>query len=152
MRPGSNSTCFSESRPGMRLSAHDDYGLRLLLRIARGEPGTCMTTAVLADREGMTTSHAGKVLRLLRQAGFVEATRGNCGGYSLTRSADEIAVTEVLTALGGRLSAGERCADHVEGEWLCTESVECAVRSLWAVVQERVDMALSGVTLGDMVR
>jgi len=87
----------------MKLSAHDDYGLRLLLRIARGEENTCMTTAVLAEREGMSMSHVGKVLRLLRAGKFIESTRGNCGGYKLSHAPEHIFVSEVLSALGGRL-------------------------------------------------
>ena len=121
----------------MRLSAHDDYGLRLLLRIARGEPGTCMTTALLAERENMTMSHAGKVLRLLRQSGFVEASRGNCGGYLLTRPATEISVGEVLVALGGRLCETSAAA-------------ESPIKSLWCKVQRELDGALGGVSLAEL--
>lgn len=121
----------------MRLSTHDDYGIRLLLRIGRGEPGICMTTALLAEREGMTTSHAGKVLRLLRQSGFVEASRGNCGGYNLTRPAAEISVAEVLGSLGERL---------------CETSAGAAspIQKFWCRVQREVDTALQDLSLEDL--
>ncbi len=121
----------------MRLSTHDDYGIRLLLRISRGEPGACMTTTLLAEREGMTMSHAGKVLRLLRLNGFVEASRGNCGGYTLTRPSHEISVAEVLVALGGRL---------------CETSAGSAspIQSFWCRVQREVDGVLEGVSLFDL--
>lgn len=135
----------------MRLSAHDEHGMRLLLRIARGEAQTCMTTAVLAEREGMSMSLAGKVLRLLRDGGFVDSTRGNCGGYILTREPEEINVGEVLAALGGRLFDDGLCEVHVAGEALCTNSVDCSVRSLWTVVQFEVDSALLGITLARLL-
>ncbi len=135
----------------MRLSAHDEHGMRLLLRIARGEPDRCMTTAVLAEREGMSMSLAGKVLRLLRDGGFVDSTRGNCGGYVLTRAPEEIAVAEVLSALGGRLYEDGFCEQHEAGDELCTNSVDCALRSLWSLVQWEVDSALAGVTLARML-
>ena len=135
----------------MRLSAHDDYGIRLLLRIARGEPGTCMTTAVLAEREGMSMSHVSKVLRLLKSGGFVESTRGNCGGYRLTRRPEEMVVGEVLAALGGRLFDDGFCERHGPGFRLCTGSVECATRSLWQVVQHNLDQVLGSLTLEDLI-
>ncbi len=135
----------------MRLSAHDEHGMRLLLRIARGEPGTCMTTALLAEREGMSMSLAGKVLRLLRDGGFVDSTRGNCGGYVLTRPAHQINVGHVLAALGGRLFDDGCCEEHTAGEELCTSSVDCSVRSLWQVVQFELDGLLGGLALSDLI-
>ena len=135
----------------MRLSAHDDYGIRLLLRIARGEPDTCMTTAVLAEREGMSMSHVGKVLRLLKAGGFVESTRGNCGGYKLTRAPGEMVVGEVLAALGGRLFDDGYCDTHEPGQRLCTGSVECATRSLWRMVQLNLDAVLGRLTMADLI-
>lgn len=135
----------------MKLSAYDEYGLKLLLRIARGEPEACMTTALLAEREGISMSHAGKVLRLLRQGGFVKASRGNCGGYVLTRPPQQLNLGEVLAALGGRLFDDGFCQDHTAGERLCTNSVDCSVRSLWRLVQGSVDELLYGLTLHDFL-
>ena len=134
----------------MRLSAHDDYGIRLLLRIARGEADTCMTTAVRAEREGMSMSHVGKVLKHLRDGGFVESTRGNCGGYKLTRAPEEMVVGEVLAALGGRLFDDGYCEGHAPGQRLCTGTVECATRSLWQVVQGELDHVLRSYTVADL--
>ena len=137
----------------MKLSAHDEYGMRLLLRIARegGRAGGGLTTAVLAEREGISMSHAGKVLRLLRRAGFVESRRGNTGGYSLAQAAPEIRLDEVLAALGGRLFDDGFCAAHAPAERLCTNSVDCSVRSLWRMVQFNVDELLRGLTLADLI-
>lgn len=137
----------------MKLSAHDEYGMRLLVRVARegGTDSEGLTTAVLAEREGITMSHAGKVLRLLRRGGFVESRRGNTGGYTLAKRADEIRLDEVLAALGGRLFDDGFCAAHSAGERLCTNSVDCSVRSLWRMVQFNVDELLRGLTLVDLI-
>lgn len=135
----------------MKLSAHDDYGIRLLLRIARGEADTCMTTAILAEREEMSMSHVGKVLRLLRDGGYVESTRGNCGGYKLTRAADEMVVGEVLAALGGRLFDDGYDAVATPEEFLCTGSVDCGARALWQMVQFQLDGLLGSLTLADLM-
>lgn len=135
----------------MKLSAHDEYGLRLLLRIARAAEGEDLTTTVLAERENITMSHAGKVLRMLRLGGFVDSTRGNRGGYMLTRKPEDINVGKVLAALGGRLFDDGFCAAHSAGERLCTNSVDCSVRSLWRMVQYNVDDLLSKITLADLI-
>ena len=136
----------------MRLSAHDDYGIRLLLRIARGEVDACMTTAVLAAREDMSMSHVGKVLRLLREGGFVESTRGNCGGYKLNATAratresgrySRRSVANCSTAATMRSAASD--------ERLCTGSVDCGAKALWQMVQFRLDGLLASLTLADLL-
>ena len=43
------------------------------------------------------------MMRMLRRGGFVTITRGQAGGYALSRPAGEIRVVDVLAALGGRL-------------------------------------------------
>ncbi|MFK8054647.1 MAG: Rrf2 family transcriptional regulator [Saprospiraceae bacterium] len=135
----------------MKLSASDEYGIRILLRIARAGQEDGLTTADLAGFENISMSHAGKVLRLLRQGGYVESTRGNQGGYMLTRKPEEINIGKVLATLGGRLFDTSFCAGHSAGEKLCTNSVDCSVRSLWSMVQYNVDQLLAGVSLADLI-
>ena len=131
----------------MRLSAQDEYGLRLLLRIAKAESADGLTTGELAALEGISMSHAGKLLRVLRLGGFIESTRGNRGGYNLTRNPEEIAVADVLAALGGRLYDDDFCNQLSPGERLCTMSVDCSVRSLWRMIQWQLDRILADVSL-----
>jgi Rrf2 family protein len=83
--------------------------------------------------------------------GFVESERGHAGGYRLARPAEQIAVGEVLNALGGRLFGPEFCDEHSGVEGLCTHSTECSVRSLWNSVQYVVDQMLTRVSLKDMM-
>lgn len=135
----------------MKLSAHDEYGLRLLLRIARHTSEGGLTTAELAELEHLSMSHAGKVLRLLRLGGYVDSHRGNRGGYTLTRPAAEINVGRVLVSLGGRLFDDGFCASHEPGERLCTNSVDCSLRSLWRMIQYGMDRILADVSLADLI-
>ena len=93
----------------MILTAQEEYGLRCALSLARVAPGESLTLSQVAEAEGLTTAYAGKLMRLLVQAGLVESTRGRTGGYSLTRDPGEITVTEVVGPLGGPFYDGEIC-------------------------------------------
>jgi len=86
----------------MKLSTQEEYGLRLLLQMARHEEQS-VTLADLSKREGLSQPNVAKLMRRLRRAGFVKSTRGQAGGYTLARPSVEIRVGEVLNALGGRL-------------------------------------------------
>src|SRR5258708_12836034 len=75
----------------MRLTAQEEYGLRCLLQVARGEEGS-VTTPEIAEREGLSQAHVHKLMGLLRRAGLVESVRGRKAGYQLARPAGQINV------------------------------------------------------------
>lgn len=136
----------------MKLSSQEEYGLRCLLQLGREGPRGSLSIAELSRAEGISTSHAAKLMRILRRKGFVKSTRGQAGGYRLSRPADQIAVGHVLAALGGRIFESDFCADHSGIERLCTHMGDCSIRSVWRMVQETVDQVLGRLTLKDLLR
>lgn len=135
----------------MKISAQDEYGLRILIRIASADGEDGLSIPQLSELEGMSPSYVGKLTRSLRLAGFIESTRGQKGGYVLAKPAHDINVGEVLRTLGGALFDEGFCNKHSAGFKICTNSVDCSVRSLWRVVQQALDQVLSRVTLADLL-
>jgi Rrf2 family protein len=135
----------------MKLSAQEEYGLRCLLRLAReGESGS-LTIPEISLSEGISSHYVAKLMRVLRRGGFVRSARGQAGGYTLSRRAHQIAVGEALAALGGRLYEPGFCEDHSGSADLCTNTVDCSIRSLWRAVQQAVDQVLAKITLRDLM-
>jgi Rrf2 family protein len=124
----------------MKFSAQEEYGLRCLLQIAR------------LGTEGSLTIPEIKLLMILRKEGFITSTRGQAGGYTLARKPEEISVSEVLEALGGKLFDAEFCGKHSGQLSICTHAVDCSVRSLWQVIQQAVDHVIDDLTLADLVK
>ena len=110
-----------------------------------------VSIAELSRSEGITEPNVAKMMRLLRQAGFVQSTRGQSGGYALARPAAEIQVGEVLAVLGGRLYEPSFCDAHTGVEQLCTHMTDCSIRSVWRLVQRAVDEVLGKITLKDLL-
>jgi Rrf2 family protein len=110
-----------------------------------------MTIPEIAKVEGLSQTHVAKLLMILRKDGFITATRGQSGGYSLARPATEINVGEVLAALGGKLYDDEFCSKHAGQMSICQHAVDCSVKSLWQVIQGAVDHVLKDLTLADMI-
>lgn len=135
----------------MKLSGQEEYGMRCLLRIAREGEGGSLTIPEISQAEGISSFYAAKLMRLLRCGGFVKSARGQVGGYSLARPADQIRVGEVLAAIGGRLFETDFCDSHTGIEKLCTNSVDCSVRWLWRSMQLVLDQFLTKLTLKDLV-
>jgi Rrf2 family protein len=135
----------------MRLTAQEEYGLRCLLQVARGQEGS-LTTPQIAEREGMTQAHVHKLMRVLRRAGLVKSVRGRKGGYQLARPAEQINVGVVLASLGGSLYSTDFCGQHAGNERICVRNDDCSIRSLWIAVDQAVQRALQKTQLSDLLR
>lgn len=135
----------------MKLSSQEEYGLRCLLRVGREGMEGSVTIPQLSRAEGITEPNVAKMMRLLRQGGFVQSTRGQSGGYSLARPAAEINLGEALACLGGRLYEPGFCDSHTGIERLCTHMPDCSIRSVWRMLQTAVDQVLGRITLKDLL-
>jgi len=131
----------------MKFSAQEEYGLRCLLQIARQGPGGSLTIPEIASAEGLSAPYVAKLVRILRQGGFLKSTRGQSGGYALCCPAETIAVGEVLAVLGGRLYESDHCEHYSGAIPTCTHNLDCSIRSLWEAVQHGVDQVLTRTTL-----
>ena len=136
----------------MKLTSQEEYGLRCLLRVGREEAGDSLTIPELARAEGISEPNVAKMMRILRRGGFVKSTRGQSGGYALSRPAEQIVVGHVLAVLGGRLYEPAFCDGHSGLERLCTHMPDCSIRSVWRMVQQAVDQLLGKLTLKDLLK
>jgi Rrf2 family protein len=135
----------------MKISATEEYGLRILLRIASaGEEG--MNIPQLSAAEGLSEPYTGKLTRLLRISGLIRSTRGQKGGYVLAQPPGKIRISDVLHALDGSMFDDAFCTTHTGIQRFCTHSVDCSVKSLWKTLQNSIDQVLQNITLGDMIR
>jgi Rrf2 family protein len=135
----------------VKITAQEEYGLRILLRIARCREAAGMSIPQLTEAEGLGSHYVAKLTRILRLEGFINSTPGYKGGYVLARPAKAIGMNDVLKALGGSLFDENFCGLHAGSMKLCINSVECSSRSLWQMVQFTVDQFLDRVTLDDLV-
>jgi Rrf2 family transcriptional regulator, iron-sulfur cluster assembly transcription factor len=136
----------------MKITAQEEYGLRLLIRIASYRDTEGMSIPQLSEAEGISPHYVAKLTRILRIGGFINSTPGYKGGYVLSKPSNEIIINKVLKALGGSLFDQAFCGSHSGALKLCTHSVDCSSRSLWQMIQYTVDQLLDKVTLHDLVR
>lgn len=134
----------------MKITAQEEFGLRVLIRIAGCKTESGMSIPQLSKAEGLTSHYVAKLTRILRMAGFINSTPGTRGGYVLAKPSREIKIKYVLKALGGVLYDKDFCGQHTGSVTLCTNSVDCSARSLWQMIQFTVDQLLDKITLYDM--
>jgi Rrf2 family protein len=134
----------------MKITAQVEYGLRILLRISCASQVEGLSIYQLAEIEGISSAYAAKITRMLRLGGLITSRRGHKGGYILAKPASQIYISEVMVLVGGVLYDDYFCKSHSGVMKICTNSVDCSLRSLWTIVQKSIDQILSNVTLADL--
>jgi len=80
------------------ISPTAEYALRAVVAIAQAN-GDAAATRSIAKLTKVPAGYLPKVLQMLGRAGLVESRRGLGGGFRLARSADELSVLEVVSAV-----------------------------------------------------
>ena len=113
-RPEASGRALPEYAAGLGQAA-----VEVLLELIMAE-GESLTIPELSRSEGISEPHVAKMMRILRRGGFVRSTRGQSGGYSLARPADQIVLGHALAVLGGRLYEPAFCEGHSGSAVSCT--------------------------------
>ena len=134
----------------MKISAQEEYGLRCLVQLANLPAGDSLTLPQIAEREGISTANAGKLMWLLNKAGFVQSTRGTKGGYFLSRPAIDIHLNEIIKVLDEDVMA-KHCENYTGVLTSCVHNGDCGIRPVIVGLHEIVENALSKITLAQLV-
>jgi Rrf2 family protein len=135
----------------MKISAHEEYGLRCLVQLAREEvSGGSLTLNQIAEREGLSAANAGKLMWVLVKAGLVQSQRGANGGYTLARPASEIRLNEVIRVLDED-TVDRFCQTHTGVLDTCIHTSDCGIRPVIVGLHEIVQSALSEITLAQLI-
>ena len=134
----------------MKISAQEEYGLRCLVQLATLRTGESLTLPQIAEREGISTANAGKLMWLLNKAGFVQSTRGTKGGYFLSRPAADIRLSEIIRVLDHDV-VSHHCESYTGVLDKCIHKGDCGIRPVIVGLHEIVENALSQITLAQLV-
>ena len=134
----------------MKISAQEEYGLRCLVQLANLKQGESLTLPQIAEREGISTANAGKLMWLLNKAGFVSSTRGTKGGYFLARPAEDIYLNEIIKVLDEDVLSAH-CGSYTGVLDSCVHKGDCGIRPVIVGLHEIVQSALAKITLASLV-
>jgi Rrf2 family protein len=135
----------------MRITTWAEYGLICSVRLAYRYGDGPVTGREIATIERLPADYVEQILLRLRRAGIVSSVRGAHGGYILARDPEGISVREVIAA-SEHATFDLHCVSHPVSEERCAESQNCSIRPVWIMLQRRIDEALEGVRLGDLLR
>jgi len=127
----------------LELTRRGDYAVRAMLALAAGKSGQVTTSRDIADQMAIPVAFLPRVMADMVAAGLVRSTTGRSGGYVLARSAEEIALLEVIEAVEG----DSRRTTCVLRGGPCGQDGHCQVHDVFFAAQDALLERLRGVTL-----
>lgn len=80
----------------MQLTRFSDASLRILMHLARLQPGVLATTSDISQLYGVPFNHLIKAVNHLSRSGWIQGSRGRGGGLKLAVPASEIVLGTVV--------------------------------------------------------
>ena len=133
----------------MKISTRVEYGLLALTDIAiHSEDGGTVSSAEIAERQGISQKYLEQIMLALRQGGFVKGQKGSRGGYQLSRPADKIYLSEILNALDNNILANTYETDDEQSNDI-RESVNTC---LWDKLNDYMRRFTEKLSLADLIK
>ncbi len=131
----------------MKLSTRGAYGLRAMSELALNYGKGPISLKTIANRQTISEAYLEQLFGSLRRQGLIQSTRGSRGGYSLSRSPEEIHVGEIIRTLEGPIGPMQCVATD---EPPCERAAGCVTKGVWEKVRNSVAEVLDSITLAQM--
>ena len=132
----------------MRLSTKGRYAVMAMVDLAATSTGQPIALADIANRQEISLSYLEQLFSKLRRNGLVKSVRGPGGGYLLSRTAAELRVADIITAVDEPVRATRCVPGSSRG---CKSDLgRCLTHDLWEELGHQIHLYLSSVTLEDV--
>ncbi|MFN7951563.1 MAG: Rrf2 family transcriptional regulator [bacterium] len=129
----------------MKFSKATDYGLLLLIDLAKLSNGEFTSVRQVARSKGISERFLGSIVRELANAGILSSRRGTNGGIRLAKPSSEISLADVIEALEGPIEL----FDCQRLPNLCQHEDLCSLRTFWNGLRDELRGSLAGAKIGD---
>ena len=130
----------------LRLNRLTDYAIVAMSKMSHS-PDDVRTTTQISLETAVPMPTIAKLLNALVKGGLVLSHRGASGGYTLSRSAEEITAADIIQAVEGPISL-TACVEGSDEE--CGIQFDCPMSGNWNKVNEAIHKALNEVTLAEL--
>lgn len=132
----------------MKISTKGRYALRVMIDLAMNSNGKYISLKDIAERQEISNKYLEQIISLLNKAGYLEAARGNTGGYKLIKQPKEYNVGDILRATEGDLTP-IYCLTK-DGE--CNRKKDCKTYSFWKGLDNVINEYIDSKTLEDLIK
>lgn len=133
----------------MILGTKARYAVMAMVELAGRPSGKPVSLAELANSQEMTVPYLEQIFAKLRQCGLVKSVRGPGGGYALTRSAEDICISDIIEAVNEPLKM-TRCNAHEKPGGCMSGRAKCLTHDLWEGLEQQIYDYLHSISLADV--
>jgi Rrf2 family protein len=126
-----------------RISRKLDYGIQLMVALAKEGEGKPIPTAKLSEILDIPLPFLHQIAHSLMQAGLIKASPGPRGGIRLSHPAEEISVLAIAESLEGKICLNS-C---IEENDTCQNIEDCTAKSMWSTMQDQIVNFLGEINL-----
>ena len=113
----------------MKLTTKGRYAVMALADLAKFDNGTPVSLRDISLRQGISLLYLEQIFSKLKKNSLVKSIRGVNGGYILTKSPDEIKLSNIFTAVQEEIKTVRCKKDSKKG---CNgKSTKCITHNLW---------------------
>ena len=126
-----------------RISRKLDYGIQLMVALAKEGENKPIPTAKLSEMLEIPLPFLHQIGHSLMQAGLIKASPGPKGGIRLNQSPEEISILNITESLEGKICIND-CLTEKD---VCQKVDECTSQKMWATMQDQLIGFLGGINL-----
>lgn len=129
----------------MKLSTKARYAITAMMELALNENKKPITLADISEYQKISLSYLEQLFAKLRAKGLVRGVRGPGGGYHLAKSAADLSIASIVSAINDEKSKHD--VDMVIEHGSEQEILE----SMWDNLSDKMYHFLEGITLQELV-
>jgi Rrf2 family protein len=131
----------------MRMSTKGHHATRIMVRLACN-PGRPVSKGEIGEAEGIPPGYVQQLMIRLTDAGLVRSHRGRAGGFTLSRSPEDISVQEVLHATEGAFELAPCTDPRIE----CPRTYVCPAHILWGRATDMLNELFEQTSVADLAQ
>ena len=133
----------------MKLTSKGRYAVMAMADLANVKDKKPINLTEISLRQGISISFLEQIFLKLKKNNLVKSSRGPSGGYSLTRSPEEIKLSSIIEAVDEKVKTVGCKKESKKG---CTgKSIKCITHSLWDDLETHINNFFEKNTLKDII-
>ena len=133
----------------MKLSSKGRYAVMAMADLAKNHDPRPISLNEISLRQGISILYLEQLFLKLKQNSLVNSTRGSHGGYVLSKSPDQIKLSNIISAVDEEVKMLKCNKNSKKG---CNgKSVKCITHNLWDELGEHINLFFEQKSLEDVL-
>ena len=133
----------------MKLTSKGRYAVMAMADLAKNHDPRPVSLNEISLRQGISILYLEQLFLKLKQNSLVHSTRGPFGGYVLTKSPDQIKLSNIISAVNEEVKTLKCNKNSKKG---CNgKLVKCITHSLWDELGEHINLFFEQKSLEDVL-